>query len=194
MEIKMDVCIKKLTPEMSDDFLYYFDNDAFSDHEEWSACYCLQSHLSKEEDAECILKEERRRKAEELVRQGVMTGYLVYDGGRVVGWCNAGDKSGYGPVCEDEDFFTDRVEKGKIKVLYCMDIAPGYRGRGIAKAVMERVLADAKEEGYSYVEGYPFSDTKRGYQYRGPVRLYEKYGFKLYREQDWFLIMRKEIC
>lgn len=75
-----------------------------------------------------------------------------------------------------------------------MDIAPGYRGRGIAKAVMERVLADAKEEGYSYVEGYPFSDTERGYQYRGPVRLYEKYGFMIYRKQDWFLIMRKEIC
>lgn len=178
---------------MSDDFLYYFDNDAFSDHEEWSACYCLQSHLSREEDAECVLKEERRRKAEELVRRGVMTGYLIYDGGKVVGWCNAGDKSGYAPVCEDGDFSTDKIEKGRIRVLYCMDIAPDYRGKGIAKAVMERFLADAKAEGYSYVEGYPFSDTERDYQYRGPVSLYEKYGFELYREQDWFFIMRKEI-
>ena len=45
----MDICIKKLTPEMAEDFLYYFDNDAFSDHEEWAACYCLQSHLRREE-------------------------------------------------------------------------------------------------------------------------------------------------
>ncbi|MCI8709790.1 MAG: hypothetical protein HFG98_09675 [Dorea sp.] len=146
MEIK-GYLYKKLTLEMSDDFLCYFDNDAFSDHEEWSACYCLQSHLSREEDAECILKEERRRKAEELVRQGVMTGYLVYDGGRVVGWCNAGDKSGYGPVCEDEDFFTDRVEKGKIKVLYCMDIAPGYREGGSRKPSWKEFWQMQKRKG-----------------------------------------------
>lgn len=190
---KANVCIKKLTPEMVDDFLYYFDNDAFSDHEEWSACYCLQSHLGREEDERCVIKEERRQRAKELVLQGIMTGYLIYDGNKVAGWCNAGDKIDYGPVCEDVQFFTDRVERGRIKVLYCMDIAPAYRGKGIAKAVMERVLEDAKEEGYSYVEGYPFSDTERDYQYRGPVRLYEKYGFELYRKQEWFFIMRKEI-
>lgn len=186
--------MKKLTPEMADDFLHYFDHDAFSDHEEWSACYCLQSHLSREEDETCILKEERRQKAKEFVRQGVMTGYLIYDGDKVVGWCNAGDKLGYAPVCADEAFFTDPVEKGRIKVLYCIDIAPGYRGKGIAKTVMETFLADAQKEGYTYVEGYPFSDTKRDYQYRGPVRLYEKYGFDLYRQQGWFLIMRKKLA
>ena len=134
----MDVFIRKLTPELEDDFLYYFDNDAFSDHEEWSACYCLQSHLSKEEDETCILKEERRQKAKELVREGIMTGYLVYDDDKIVGWCNAGDKSHYGPVCADKEFLTDKIEKGTIKVLYCMDIAPGYRGKGIANAVVER--------------------------------------------------------
>lgn len=189
----MNICIKKLTPEMTEDFLYYFDNDAFSDHEEWSACYCLQSHLSKEEDERWVLKKERRQKAEELVLRGIMTGYLIYDGNKVVGWCNAGDKSEYAPVCEDAKFFTEEVEKGRIKILYCIDIAPDYRGKGLAKVVMERFLADAKDEGYSYAEGYPFSDTERDYQYRGPARLYEKYGFELYRESGGFFIMRKKI-
>lgn len=192
-ERTMDICIKKLKPEMAEKFLYYFDHDAFSDHEEWSACYCLQSHLSREEDENCILKEERRQKAKDLVQQGIMTGYLIYDGDKIVGWCNAGDKFDYAPVCANDEFFTDQNEKGRIKVLYCMDIAPGYRGKGIAKSVMERFLTDAKEEGYLYAEGYPFTDTKRDYQYRGPVRLYEEYGFECYRKQDWFLIMRKKI-
>lgn len=129
----MDICIKKLTPEMAEDFLYYFDNDAFSDHEEWSACYCLQSHLRREEDEKCILKDERRQKAKELVRQGIMTGYLLYDGAKIVGWCNAGDKAGYEPLCVNEEFLTDKTEKGRIKVLYCIDIAPDYRGKDLQK-------------------------------------------------------------
>lgn len=189
----MDICIKKLLPKMVEDFLYYFDHDGFSDHEEWSACYCLQSHLSREEDESCVSKEERRQKAEYLVRQGVMNGYLIYDRDKVVGWCNAGDKADYGPVCADRAFFTDETLRGRIKVLYCIDIAHDYRGKGLANLIVERVLADAKEEGYSYVEGYPFSDTERDYQYRGPVRLYEKYGFEVYRKQDWFYIMRRKI-
>ncbi len=39
----MDVFIRKLTPELEDDFLYYFDNDAFSDHEDF-----LKTGLKKE--------------------------------------------------------------------------------------------------------------------------------------------------
>ena len=148
-ERTMDICIKKLKPEMAEKFLYYFDHDAFSDHEEWSACYCLQSHLSREEDENCILKEERRQKAKDLVQQGIMTGYLIYDGDKIVGWCNAGDKFDYAPVCANDEFFTDQNEKGRIKVLYCMDIAPGYRGKGIAKSVMERFLNRCEGRGIS---------------------------------------------
>ena len=53
-----------------------------------------------------------------------MTGYLVYDDDKIVGWCNAGDKSHYGPVCADKEFLTDKIEKGTIKVLYFF---PGTR-------------------------------------------------------------------
>ena len=36
-----------------------------------------------------------------------------------------------------------------------MDIAPDYRGKGIASKVLEKVCDDAKNEGYLYVEAYP---------------------------------------
>lgn len=181
----MELQFRKLTPEMADEFLQYFDYDAFSDHEEWAGCYCLESHLKKDENEAYTAKE--------LILQGVMNGYLIYDGDRVVGWCNAGDKGDYAPVCENKAFFTDKLERGSIKVLYCIDIAPAYRGKGIANLVIKRVLDDAKEEGYLYVEGYPFSDESFPYQYRGPVRLYKKYGFQLFRKEEWFYIMRKEL-
>lgn len=197
----MDIQFKKLIPELVDDFIRYFDEDAFSDHDDWKGCYCLESHLPWEENQKDIVDEritnidKRREKARKLVLDGTMTGYLLYEGDRVIAWCNAGDKTGYRPVCEAEDLFgTDTPEKGKVKILYCIDIAPDYRGKGIANLIMERFLEDAKKEGYSYAEGYPFAEKENiVYQYKGPVRLYEKYGFERYADKDWFWIMRKAL-
>lgn len=39
-----------------------------------------------------------REKAREPVARGIMQGYLVYEGDRVIGWCNAGEKTNYGPI------------------------------------------------------------------------------------------------
>lgn len=188
----MELRFEKLTPELTDEFFRFFDNDAFSDHKEWAGCYCLESHIKEEVESK-YTREERREKATELIQNGIMNGYLIYDGDRIVAWCNAGDKTTFAPICENGEFATDSLVKGKIKMLYCIDIAPDYRGKGIADQIIEQVLADAKEEGYSYVEGYPLSDGAYPYQYKGPVRLYEKHGFETYRKNSWFYIMRKAI-
>lgn len=187
----VDIQFKKLTPQMADEFFHYFENNAFPENDPRSNCYCLESHLPNE--SEYISTEERRGKARELIQNGIMAGYLIYDGDLVVGWCNAGDKADYLPVCENEEFRTDDLQKGKIKVLYCIDIAPDYQGKGLAHLILERVLSDAREEGYSFVEGYPFVDRDYIWQYRGPVRLYEKHGFEMYEKRSWFYIMRKAL-
>lgn len=192
-EKNREIHIKKLTSDMSDDFLNYFDHDAFSDHEEWSYCYYLESHLGKEENDQYTDIETRRNKARALIENGIMNGYLIYEGKKVIGWCNAGDKSDYNPICKNPDFFTDEPVKGKIKILYCIDIAPDWRGKGLARLVMERVLEDAQKEGFSYVEGYPFTDEKFSYQYRGPLKLYQAYGFEPVRKEEWVYIMRKNL-
>ncbi|WP_426349711.1 GNAT family N-acetyltransferase [Alloiococcus sp. CFN-8] len=189
----MNISIEKLNPEMYNEYLYYFDNIGFADHEEWSACYCLESHLSIEDNEKYKEKNERREKAKEFIQNGIMNGYLIYDSENIVGWCNAGDKIDYEPICSNEEFLTDSLERGKVKVLYCIDIAPGYRGRGIADIVIEKVCEDAKQEGYSYVEGYPFADIDRPFQFKGPFRLYEKHGFELFQKKSRFYIMRKKL-
>lgn len=42
--------IKKLTPHRLKDFLDFFDYRAFSDHAEWSFCYCTYLHLDAESE------------------------------------------------------------------------------------------------------------------------------------------------
>ena len=187
----MELRFKNLTSDMADEFFQYFEKDAFPKDDSRMECYCLESHLKDEN--KYINGRERRKIARELIQKGIMTGFLIYEGDQAVGWCNAGDKMNYAPICENVDFMTPNMEKGQIKILYCMDIADGWQGRGIANLIMEKFLDDAEKEGYSYVEGYPFLDKMFKWQYRGPVKLYEKYGFEKYGEGPWFYIMRKKV-
>lgn len=187
----MQIQFKRLTPQMADEFFGYFENGAFPENDPRRECYCLESHLSDENRYKT--RAERRQKATELIQSGTMTGHLVYDGDRAIGWCNAGDKEDYAPIRENPDFLTPDDERGRIKILYCMDIAPAYQGKGIANRMVERVLSDAAEEGYAHVEGYPFLNRAYIWQYRGPVQLYETHGFARYAEKSWFYIMRKDM-
>ncbi|MCH5287503.1 MAG: hypothetical protein J1E43_08770 [Christensenellaceae bacterium] len=124
----MELTIRRLTPELLDDFQQFFDGDAFSGHEEWAGCYCLESHLDPKKNERLMpfagVLETRRWMAMAMVEQGVTNGYPVYDGSCVIGWCNAGDKRDYLPVCREEQLITEPHERGKTKLLYCFDIAP----------------------------------------------------------------------
>lgn len=195
----MSLHIERLTRENKADFFDFFDHRAFTDHAEWSGCYCLESHLRSENgveyrpDGRAVAREDRKSVAEALIDSGVMTGYLVYDGALPVGWCNAGDKAAYGPIVHNDAFYTVEPRPGRMKIVYCVDIAPAYRGKGIAGALLSRVIEDAKAEGFAAVEGYPFADASFAYQYRGPRRLYEKHGFRLFRDAGWVCPMRLEL-
>lgn len=59
-----------------------------------------------------------------------MTGYLVYDDSRIIGWCDAGDKTAYLPICENDDFRTDDREKVGSKC-YIVLISLRYQGIGL---------------------------------------------------------------
>lgn len=189
----MNLLFKKLTPKLCEEYISYFNNVAFTDHEEWAGCYCLESHLADE--AQITNREERQKKAEELIQAGILQGYLIYEGTQVVGWCNCNDKMNYAPIAENQAYQTGINESGKIKVLYCMDIAPAYRGRGIAHQTLDKVCEDAKTEGYLYIEVYPFLDEHVPYPYKGPIKLYEAHGFIMYQKKSefGFGIMRKEL-
>ena len=187
----MNITVKKLTPELCGDFLDYFENTAFTDHEEWAYCYCLECHLGMAEDEKMKDKNMRRALAERLILSGKMQGYLAYDGNKTVGWCSADDKQNYRLLCCDAEYRTDEDKTDRIKSIYCFDIAHDYRGNGIAGLMLDRICTDAKSEGYQYVETYPFTDESMEYQYHGSRKMYERHGFEIYAERNSFFIMRR---
>ncbi|MDR1821705.1 MAG: GNAT family N-acetyltransferase [Oscillospiraceae bacterium] len=189
--------IKALVPELVSDYLDFFDNRAFSDGTPNGPCYCTSPNMDISQiyqmvsefgtDAKGVI----RRYAVKLLDEGKIHGYLAFDGGMPVGWCNAGDRNSYAGI----DNFTGIIPKdvcGRTLSVVCFAIAPEYRGQGVAAALLNRAIADAETAGFAAVEGYARLQKERAdYDYNGPVRLYEKAGFVEAQRQNGRVLMRK---
>ncbi|MBQ4620913.1 MAG: GNAT family N-acetyltransferase [Clostridia bacterium] len=193
----MEIAIRKLTSESLNDWLDYFDNLAFTDNDDWCGCYCMCYHWNSELqkikswncDRDCA--EFNRAQAIKRILEGTMKGYIAYDREKVVGWCNANDKSAYDNV--NFNFPKEVPDHGeKIKSAVCFSVAPGYRGMGIASRLLEHVCKQAKDEGYEYVEAYPFAHNEN-HAYHGPVSMYEKAGFVKAGEIEGCIVFRKKL-
>lgn len=210
----MEIEIKALTPELENDYFDFFDNRAFSDDSPYYPCYCNAFNMSKEQIAEEIfekskeyggekddLKRALRECAVKMVRAGRIRGYLAFADGKAVGWCNANDRLSYFRVGEfdTDDIILDEAPEnslrhGQIKSVVCFEIAPDYRGKGIATKLLERVCADALADGYEAVEVYPAKQTENvTLAFTGTVHLYEKAGFIPFAEKGKTLVMRKDL-
>ena len=210
----MNLVIRALSPELAADYFDFFDHRAFADGSPFYPCYCNAFNLSREQIAvELFGRAERyggeegwkralRESAASMVQNGIIQGYLAYDGGLSVGWCNANDRLSYYRVGEfeldslPEDIAPDdALVRGTVKSVVCFEIAPAWRGKGIAGKLLERVCRDAKEQGYSFVEAYPgLPEQNRAPAFTGPLRLYEKAGFTECGRRGSMIIMRKGLC
>lgn len=191
----MNFEIKKLTAELLDDWLYFFDHVAFCDDGDWSGCYCMMYHwtkeLAKKKAWDCSVGDApyNRKCAINCIENGVMQGYLAYLNGNVVGWCNANVKQAYENV--NVDLSADPEARVKrIKSVVCFCIAPIYRGQGIATRLLEQVCKDAAEDGYDFVEAYPFENDGNK-AYTGPRAMFEKQDFTTVDEVSGVTVMRK---
>ena len=192
----MNITIKPLTPELADDYFDFFENRAFTDDSPYR-CYCQVYQISKEQyqaGLEYAKKDPGRASreiAEQQIADGVLRGYIAYVDGKSIGWCNANDRANYpAEPCRDVPFYAPAEAKEKSVV--CFEIAPEYRGKGVATALLQQVIVDAKAEGYVAVVGFPvMRDERYEWDNQGPVRLYEKAGFTKVSEKDGTAIMRK---
>jgi GNAT superfamily N-acetyltransferase len=193
----MNIEIRKLSVDLLDDWLYFFDNTGFSVNDKWIGCYCMCYHWNKTLEAKktwgCskLDVEYNRKCAVEFIKQGIMQGYLAYYDGKVVGWCNANNRQAYDNVNFDLSLEESEKDK-KIKSIVCFCIDPDLRGKGIASRLLEKVCSDASDDGYEYIEAYPFNN-KNYNPFHGPASMYEKNGFKASGNISNCTIFRKHL-
>lgn len=196
----MNVEIKRLTPDLAEDYVHYFDitpHDKYVDeHKCYCVCWCSADHRI---ETDYSTAEKRRALAAQYVKDGTLQGYLAYHEDQVVGWCNANTKSEC-LYCISWLRFMQSVgdigiEPGsKVKSVFCFVIAPSMQRKGIATRLLERVCEDAAVDGFDYVEAYPrnkFDNVSSDFM--GHVAMYEKCGFSKTAECDDVVVVRRAL-
>lgn len=191
----MNIEIKKLTPQLVEDYLQFFDETPHSTNREEHRCYCVCWAGDNCDGKDFSTAEKRRIIAAEYVKTGAIKGYLAYFDKKVIGWCNANTKSDCYECISWKRFNNSIKTDGlNIKSIFCFAVAPKYRGKGVAKKLLEAVCDDAKAEGFDYIEGYPnkaFLNTEDDFM--GPIKIYREFEFNDCYETEDKVVMRKKL-
>ncbi|MCL2509167.1 MAG: GNAT family N-acetyltransferase [Oscillospiraceae bacterium] len=187
----MNIEIRKLTPDLAEEYAHFHDVTPYHGHKGVIHCYCVSwrsgGWSGEGGDHWFPTQEERKAKAIQFVRDGYLQGYLAYCGDEVVGWCNANADCRHG-IDYLRSFWP--IEKPcaeiKIKSIFCFLIAPEMRRKGVATGLVERVCQDAADDGFDFVEAYV--DKKSIY-----LTMYEKCGFSKHAKRKGKVVMRKAL-
>lgn len=193
-----DIKIKPLEPGLKSDYLDFFDSRAFTDQNPNGPCYCTSPNQDEETIKQMVsefsangVKETVRKYAVKMLDENKIQGYLAFDGDISIGWCNAADIESYAGFVPE---FARTNTCGKTISIVCFEIAPEYRGMGLASAFIDRICSDAKLKDYVAVEGYSkIYEGRNDYDFSGPIRLYQKSGFQEVARKDGYIIMRKAL-
>ncbi|HVM10239.1 MAG TPA: GNAT family N-acetyltransferase [Acidimicrobiales bacterium] len=189
-----EVTVEPVTGRL-DDWLQFFDREAFAGNFAWASCYCHEPHCldpnrREETDVDGRTWQYNRSSMEDLITSGRSFGYLAYVDGHGAGWVNASVKAEYAL------YRSNTPEDAETVGVACFVIAPPYRGHGLAQRLLDRVLADAPGREVRFVEAWPFKDEIRAQaigDFRGHTQMYLDRGFEVVEERERDLVVRKRV-
>ncbi len=194
--------VKELTPSLRDDFLLFFDHVAFADNPDWGDCYCTMYYRPPEEglapgqskeDWMANSAAENRRLASNSVAEAKVHGFLAYDNGKPVAWCNAGPRRNY-PALSQFPFSPGYGDDERVGSIVCFVIACTHRNQGIASRLLDTACEKFSQDGLRFAEAYPVKNAESAADnFQGPLSMYLKAGFTKHRDTDWYMVVRKRL-
>ena len=180
------VVVKEVTPSLKDDFLYFFDHVAFADNPDWADCYCSLYHFANRD------KSETRREAASQIEEGRIHGFLAYDNGKPVGWCNAANRNSYPALHFLLGPGPDKWEK--VGSIVCFVVGSSHRNKRVATNLLDAACKKFSEKGLEFAEAYPIKKPpSAAWDFPGPLSMYLKNGFSTHRDADWYWVVRKRL-
>jgi GNAT superfamily N-acetyltransferase len=185
-----EITVQPMTAPRVDDWLPFFDHDAFAGNPDWASCYCLEPHDAPPADSPERPWRTTRQLMADRLRGGSAFGYLAYCDGKVAGWVNASLRADYRLY---RDLDAEGPEPGSVIGVSCFIVAPPYRRHGVAGALLDRVVADAAGRGAAWIEAYPSNAPKPddGAHFRGDRSMYDARGFTPVVTRERFTVVRR---
>jgi ribosomal protein S18 acetylase RimI-like enzyme len=190
-EIIVALKIKKLSKELKDDYLHFFDDIAFCDNPAWSECYCTHFYYADGDNLDNITRKETRACVTDRMNNGKHNGFIAYLDNKPVGWVNADSKENYSRIIKNEEIDYDKEKK--VGSIVCFVVDHNHRGKGIAKALLVEACRYLKENGYDCVESYPLKSPENDAEnYHGPLKMYFDKGFVVTKELNNLSVVTKD--
>ena len=106
-------------------------------------------------------------------------GLVAYIAGEPVGFVSLGPRTDFARVSNSRA--TPAIDDVPAWVIPCITVRRGYRGRGVAVAMLRAAVAYAGKRGAPAVEAYPRADAKRvhdDFAFIGTEAMFRKAGFR----------------
>jgi GNAT superfamily N-acetyltransferase len=189
-----DVEVRDVTPDSLRDYQHFFDDVAFRDYPAWQSCYCMETHrTASDEEWATRTAADNRRDMTERIQSGNVTALLAFVDGNPVGWCNYGETTHLAGLVRR--FGLEAPDHAGVGSVACFVIAAQYRQHGVASNLLAGAIDRLRARGMRAVEAYPSraEDSAQG-NYRGPLEMYMRAGFAIYRETERHVIVRKSLA
>ena len=134
-------------------------------------------------------------------RQGRTAGMIAYDESGPVGWVSFGPREEFARLVASR--VLQPVDDQPVTSVVCFVIAARARRQGVARALLDAVIAYAADHGIALLEAYPVdhgAERRAGADlWQGPRRLYEAAGFTVAATRQAnaaaspHLIMRRDV-
>jgi ribosomal protein S18 acetylase RimI-like enzyme len=188
-----DIEVHDVTPERIAEYHSFFDDFAFRDYPAWQSCYCMETHRTQsDEEWAGRTAGDNRRDMTNMINRREVTALFAYVDGKPVGWCNYGESTRLAGVMHR--FGLKAPEQEGVGSVACFVIAAQYRGHGVASRLLDAAVDRLRQRGLKAVEAYPSraEDSAQG-NYRGPLSMYMRAGFEVFREVERHTFVRKTL-
>jgi len=184
--------IKKLTPDLIETFISFFEELQFKYKVKEGDCYCYYYHSNIPANQWQQQKlEDRKNGSIQAIKDGILTGFLAFKDNECVGFANINDAKKYIKL---DNKLNSYIQGKKVALSICFLVSPEYREHGIARKILDYAIDFYRSEGYDGMISLPVDqDIEKVYHYLGTMNMYAERGYETIDQIDRQKIMYKQL-
>jgi GNAT superfamily N-acetyltransferase len=159
----------------------------FGENGACGGCWCQAWRVELGEKWDEIQGPTAKARLRKGIRSGTTHGILAFVGNEPVGWCNFGPRTSFPRLDRSRTLQCD--DAPHVWSVPCFFVVRGFRGKGVATAMLAHAVRAMARRGVEIVEGYPVKPNKDGkyipaFSWTGTRELFKGAGFRVVGNRD----------